>query len=51
MNLTHSTHDITLELLEIQDHIKKKPTFELGNLLAVAGWHMVAKLLYISRAP
>ena len=37
MNLTLSAHDITLELLVIQEHIKKKPTFESGNLLVVAG--------------
>ena len=49
MNLTRSTHDITLELLAIQDHIRKKPTFESGNLLVVAGWHTVAELLYVSR--
>src|SRR5882672_277287 len=48
MNPTLSTHDITLELLAIQDHIRKKPMFESGNLLAVAGWHAVAKLLYVS---
>src|SRR5882672_1002430 len=51
MNLTRSTHDITLELLEIQEHIKKKPKFESGNLLAVAGWHAVAELLHVSRRP
>src|SRR5882672_10074215 len=49
MNPTLSTCDITLELLAIQDHIRKKPAFELGNLLAVAGWHAVAELLYVSR--
>src|SRR5882672_8201377 len=49
MNPTLSTRDITLELLAIQDHIRKKPTFESGNLLAVAGWHAVAELLYMSR--
>src|SRR5882672_10135012 len=51
MNPTLSAHDITLELLEIQEHIKKKPTFESGNLLAVAGWHAVAELLHVSRRP
>jgi len=51
MNPTRSTHDITLELLEIQEHIKKKLMFESGNLLAVAGWHAVAKLLHMSRWP
>src|SRR5882672_4417764 len=49
MNPTLSTRDITLELLAIQDHIRKKPTFESGNLLVVAGWHAVAELLYVSR--
>ena len=49
MNPTLSACNITLKLLEIQDHIKKKPTFELGNLLVVAGWHAVAELLYVSR--
>jgi len=49
MNLMLSTCDITLELLVIQDHIKKKPMFESGNLLAVAGWHTVAKLLHVCR--
>src|SRR5467141_3355356 len=49
MNPTLSTRDITLELLAIQDHIRKKPAFESGNLLAVAGWHAVAELLYVSR--
>src|SRR5882672_7079056 len=49
MNPTLSTRNITLELLAIQDHIRKKPTFESGNLLAVAGWHAVAELLYVSR--
>ena len=47
MNLTLSTCDITLELLAIQDHIKKKLTFKSGNLLVVAGWHMVAELLHV----
>src|SRR5882672_12543667 len=50
MNLTLSKRDITLELLAIQDHINKKPTFESGNLLAVAGWHAVAELLHVSRS-
>src|SRR5882672_8727539 len=49
MNPTLSTRDITLELLAIQDHIRKKPVFESGNLLVVAGWHAVAELLYMSR--
>jgi len=51
MNLTLSTRNITLKLLEIQDHIKKKPTLESGNLLAVAGWHVVAELLHVSWWP
>src|SRR5882672_3402310 len=51
MNPTRSTHDITLELLEIQEHINKKPKFESGNLLVVAGWHVVAELLHIRRRP
>src|SRR5882672_1090617 len=51
MNPTCSTRDITLELLVIQEHIKKKPKFESGNLLAVAGWHAVAELLHVSRRP
>src|SRR5467141_759235 len=51
MNPTRSARDITLELLAIQEHIKKKPTFELGNLLAVAGWHTVAELLHVSCWP
>src|SRR5882672_5730374 len=50
MNLTLSKRDITLELLAIQDHINKKPTFESGNLLAVAGWHGMAELLHVSRS-
>src|SRR5882672_6242052 len=49
MNPTLSARDITLELLAIQEHIKKKPTFESGNLLVVAGWHAVAELLHVSR--
>src|SRR5882672_11340521 len=49
MNPTLSTRDITLELLAIREHIKKKLTFKLGNLLAVAGWHAVAELLYVSQ--
>jgi len=36
MNPTRSTRDITLELLAIQEHINKKPKFELGNSLR--GW-------------
>src|SRR5882672_1567064 len=51
MDPTLSTCDITLELLVIQEHIKKKPTFKSGNLLVVAGWHAVAKLLHVSRQP
>src|SRR5882672_4869098 len=51
MNPTRSTRDITLELLAIQEHIKKKLMFESGNLLAVAGWHAVAELLHVSRRP
>jgi len=51
MNPTRSTRDITLELLAIRDHINKKPKFESGNLLAVAGWHAVAELLHVCRRP
>ena len=51
MNLTCGACDITLKLLAIQEHIQKKPTFESGNLLAVAGWHAVAELLYVSQWP
>jgi len=51
MNPTHSARDITLKLLAIQEHIKKKLTFKLGNLLAVAGWHVVAELLHVSCRP
>jgi len=50
MNPTLRKCDITLKLLEIQDHINKKLTFELGNLLAVASWHAVAKLLHVSQS-
>src|SRR5882672_130749 len=51
MNPTRSTRDITLELLAIQEHINKKPKFELGNLLVVAGWHAVAELLHVRCRP
>src|SRR5882672_2151271 len=51
MNPTRSTRDITLELLAIQEHIKKKLTFKSANVLAVAGWHAVAELLHVSCQP
>ena len=50
MNLTLSAHNITLELLVIQDHINKKPTFKSSNLLVVARWHAMAELLHVSRS-